>query len=67
MVNEHMTEGMFPKVNARVEVRGEYRPCIRFLHDNPISLGLNHYISEDNGWISGQFMDTDRENIIHWK
>jgi hypothetical protein len=67
MVNEHMTDAMFPKVNPRLEIRGEYHPCECFIHKVPISKGINQSVAADIDRVRDKYKERDREHKFFWK
>jgi hypothetical protein len=66
MVNEHMTDAMFPKVNSGLEIHGEYHPCECFIHNVPMSKGIYQYVTADIDRVRDKYKERDRELKILW-
>ncbi|KAJ5489398.1 hypothetical protein N7539_004288 [Penicillium diatomitis] len=58
--NEHLTDGMFPKLNPRLKFWGNYPSCKCFIHKLPVSEGLDHLVNAEIDWIREQYEERNR-------
>jgi hypothetical protein len=59
--NEHLTDGMFPKLTSRLKFRGDHLPCKCFLHSLPVSEGLDYNVNTEIDWIRKQYEERNKE------
>ncbi|KGO46243.1 hypothetical protein PEX2_067260 [Penicillium expansum] len=61
--NEHMTDGMFPKINSRLKFQGGYPSCECFIHKIPVSEGVECNVNIEIDWLRAQYEERSREQI----
>lgn len=61
--NEHMTDGMFPKLNSRLKFQGGYPSCECFIHKIPVSEGVECNVNIEIDWLRAQYEERSREQI----
>lgn len=59
--NEHLTDGMFPKLNTRLRFRGGYPSCQCFIHNLPVSEGLDYLVAAEIDCVREQNEERNRE------
>ncbi|KAJ5153726.1 uncharacterized protein N7500_009165 [Penicillium coprophilum] len=59
--NEHLTDGMFPKLGTRLKFRGPHPSCECFIHNLPLSEGVDHNVNVEIDWICEQYRERNRE------
>lgn len=61
--NEHMTDGMFPKLTSRLKFKGVQPSCECFIHKIPVSEGAVYNVKIEIDWLRQQYEERNREPV----
>lgn len=61
--NEHLTDGMFPKLDSRLKFQGDCPSCTCFIHKLPVSEGMDHNVNTEIEWIRKKYEERNRQQI----
>lgn len=61
--NEHLTDGMFPKLAPRLKFRGGYPFCTCFIHKLLVSEGMDHNVNREIERIREQYEEINMEQM----
>ncbi|KAJ5371714.1 hypothetical protein N7517_003720 [Penicillium concentricum] len=61
--NEHLTDGMFPKLGPRLKFLGPHPYCECFIHNLPLSEGVEYNVNVEIEWIREDYEGRNREQV----